>query len=434
MDDPRISRMYLSLAAQWLSKARKNLWRAAGILTLLALTVGLVLIAWVWKQHHVRFSQLKAELKRPEPPANATLRPGGQEPLILERTQIEGAASPEFLRATLLPGRGMNLFQITAWLPQKGEVQLLASPSLENATKQFTGTGTDAAGALSLALGGAYEAPWAGTLYTGSSANGKTLNVLWEEHSIALPASGHNGAQTMATGGFLLKRAATSSTTNVMPDGGEAQAVFDAGDFEGRWPSKTKITATVQLNSHAIEMKMIAQNTGDQPAPIGLGWQPLFAMLSADRASVRLRLPSDTKIEKNHKSGSPTGKLLSSLEEAFTARDGAPLGSLSLDDTFVHLHQGLLDNGPVVELRDPENNFGLRLTLLSTAVRAVHVYAPANKKVISIAPRFNYDDPFGREWPTGEDTGMITLAPGRSVEWHIRLEIFSLSSAQQQPM
>jgi aldose 1-epimerase len=424
--------MYLSLAAQWLSNVRRNLWRAAGILTFLAFTVGIVLIAWVWKQHHGRFAQLKAELKRPAPPpAAATLRPGGQEPLSLERRHTEGTPSPEFLKAVLLPGRGMNLFQISAWLPQKGEVQLLASPTLEAATKQFTGTDKDAAGALSLAVGSAYEAPWAGTLYGGSSTSTKTLNISWEQHPLALPATGHSSAFATATGGLLLERAATSSTTNVMPDGGEAQAVFDAGDFDGRWPSNTKITMTVQLNSRAIEMKMIAKNTGDQAEPIGLGWQPLFAILSADRAPVRLRLPSDTKIERNHKNGSPTGKLLSSPEEPFTLRDGAPLGSLTLDDTFVHLRQALLDNGPVVELRDPENNFGLRLTMLSTAIRTVHIYAPADKKIISIAPRFNYDDPFGREWPAGEDTGMVLLAPGKSVEWHIRLEIFSLASAQQ---
>jgi hypothetical protein len=40
---------------------------------------------------------------------------------------------PEFLSVTLLPGRGMNVLQITAYIPGKGEVNLLASPSIEGA-------------------------------------------------------------------------------------------------------------------------------------------------------------------------------------------------------------------------------------------------------------------------------------------------------------
>ena len=40
----------------------------------------------------------------------------------------------------------------------------------------------------------------------------------------------------------------------------------------------------------------------------------------------------------------------------------------------------------------------------------------------------NYDDPFGHEWAKDEDTGMVVLQPGQSMQWKIRLEIFSLSS------
>ncbi len=36
--------------------------------------------------------------------------------------------------------------------------------------------------------------------------------------------------------------------------------------------------------------------------------------------------------------------------------------------------------------------------------------------------RFNYDERphFGREWAGDEDTGMVVLQPGQSVEWKIR--------------
>jgi galactose mutarotase-like enzyme len=427
--------MYFSLVSRWFTKARMTLWRAAvmrsGLLTLFALAIVFLILALGWKAHQRgRFSQLKAELKKPAPlPVPTIIRPGGQEPIILERTQIGTGSNLEFLKATLLPGRGMNLQQITAYIPQKGEIQLLATPPLETAAKLFTGTESDANGAASLTAGSAYLAPWAGRLFGTASADGKSLNTNWNGHVLSVPASSHSGALAAAMGGLLLNHPAALANTNVMPDGGEAKATFDAGDFDGHWPSKTQITMTVQLNSRAIEMRMVARNTGDQPEPIGLGWQPRFVIANNNRSSLRLRLPTDIRAETNHRIGLPTGKLLPSAggEYDFTARNGAPLGTLSLDDTFVHLRQALLENGPIVELRDLENNYGLRITTLSSAIKALHVYAPADENFIQIAPQFNYDDPFGHEWPASEDTGMVTLAPGQSVEWRIRLEIFSLT-------
>ncbi len=412
-----------------------NLWRAAvmrsGLLTLFALTIVFLILAMGWKAHQRgRFSQLKAELKKPSLlPQPTVIRPGGQEPLVLERSRIETGSTPEFLKTTLLPGRGMNLQQITAYIPQKGEVQLLATPPLETAVKNFTGIGPDANGAASLTEGSAYLAPWAGRLFGPASADGRFLNTNWNGHVLSVPSSSRSGGLAAAIGGLLLNRPSTLANTNVMPDGGEAKAIFDVGDFDGRWPSKTQITMTVQLNSRAIEMRVVARNTGNQPEPMGLGWQPRFAIANNNRESIRLRLPTDVREETNRKLGLPTGKLLPSSggEYDFTARNGAPLGALSLDDTFVHLRQALLENGPIVELRDIENNYGLRITTLSSAIKALHVYAPADQNFIQIAPQFNYDDPFGRQWPASEDTGIVTLAPGQSVEWRIRLEIFSLT-------
>ena len=86
----------------------------------------------------------------------------------------------------------------------------------------------------------------------------------------------------------------------------------------------------------------------------------------------------------------------------------------------------LLDNGPAVELRDPESDYGLRVTAISPTIKAIHIYAPPDENFVSIDPQFNYDDPLGREWPKDEDTGMVVLQPGQSVQWKIRLEIFSL--------
>ena len=51
----------------------------------------------------------------------------------------------------------MNVLQIGAYIPGKGEVNLLASPTIESAAGMMSGKGEDAGGLQSLAMGGAFE-------------------------------------------------------------------------------------------------------------------------------------------------------------------------------------------------------------------------------------------------------------------------------------
>ena len=129
--------MYWALLKGWMGRWRRSIWRAAvmrsGLLTVLVLTLVLVGLAFGWREHRMgQFAQLKRELSK-KPVRDVTVKPGGQDIIQLQRSQMIGGNGPEFLSATLLPGRGMNLLQIKAYLPQKGEVNLLASPTLEEA-------------------------------------------------------------------------------------------------------------------------------------------------------------------------------------------------------------------------------------------------------------------------------------------------------------
>ncbi len=81
-----------------------------------------------------------------------------------------GDAFPEFLSATVLPGRGMNVLHIRAFIPGKGEVDLMASPAVEGAASAMTGKDMDAEGQASMAMGGAFEAPLAGRIWGTPSA------------------------------------------------------------------------------------------------------------------------------------------------------------------------------------------------------------------------------------------------------------------------
>jgi hypothetical protein len=406
----------------------------SGLLTVLILAAVLGVLALGWREHRMgQFAQLKKGFNHPVQEAPSP-RPGGQDAIHLERSSLVDSNEPEFLTATLLPGRGMNVLQITAYLPGKGKVNLLASPSLNEAAQRMNGIGSDWAGAESLAMGAALEIPWAGRISGATSVDGKNLATMWRDAHLILPidtGDSFGAGAGAAAGGLLLKQPSSTAGVSVMPDGGQAQATFAANDFDGQWPSQTEISTSFELSGKSIEMKVVAKNTGSTAEPIGIGWHPRFAILNQHRGQMMLRLPQADRIEvKDRQTGQLTGKLLpvAGTEYDFTALTGARLGTLNLDDTFVHLQQGLMDNGPVAELRDPENGYGLRITALSRAIKAYRVYAPLDGSFLSIDPQFNYDDPFGREWAKDEDTGMVVLEPGQSAQWRIRLEIFSLNA------
>jgi hypothetical protein len=406
----------------------------SGLVTFMLLMLLLAGLSFGWHEHRMgQFAQLKKEISKPRV-QDVPVRPGGQDVIQLQRGQLLGGTGPEFLSATLLPGRAMNLLQITAYVPDKGQVNLLASPTLEDAAKLLTGTGTDGTGAKSLSMGAAIEAPWAGRISGTPTPDGKNVAVAWHGMRLTLPADAKDtyGSGAVA-GGLFLKQPSDSVSTDVMPDGGNAQASFEAGNFDGHWPSRTEIKTTVSLSGKAIDIKVVARNTGDTAEPIGIGWHPRFAILNGNRAQMRLRLPQGMRVEvKDRRTGQLSGRLLpvENTEYDFTGRNGAQLGALNLDDIFVHLRTGLLEDGPMAELRDPVNGYGLRITAMTSTIKAIRVYAPLDGSFISIEPQFNYDDPFGREWPKDEDTGMVVLQPGQSTQWKIRLEIFSLSSGQ----
>jgi hypothetical protein len=66
----------------------------------------------------------------------------------------------------------------------------------------------------------------------------------------------------------------------------------------------------------------------------------------------------------------------------------------------------------------------MRIRGLSPELKTVQVYAPPDKAFAAIEEQFNFADPFSSVWK-GMDTGMVTLRPGQSVTWKVRLELFT---------
>jgi len=428
-----MGRMYLAMVERWFRTLIHRLWRRgvmhSGMVTALILAL-LVLGLGLAYRERGRGNLHKLEAKIATDRQDAVVpRPGGQEAIELTRMRLSGGSMPEFLSVTVLPGRGMNVLQIGAYIPGKGEVNLLDSPSVEDAENAMTGTGADADGAASLAMGGAFEAPWAGRIEgVAPQAEGR-VSAVWRGHTMTLPG----GANGVARDGLMLASGADSAEILALPDGGQAQAVFHAGDFGAHWPSKTDVTVTVLLGSQWIELTVMARNTGGTAEPIGIGWHPRFVVFDENREQLRLHLPGEKREEvRDRQSGLPTGVLLpvSGTGYDFTMHGGAALGKLDLDDNFVALRREMLDNGAVAELIDPANDYGLRLTALSPTIQAIRVFSPADADFVSIGPQFNYDDPFGREWGKDDDSGMVVLQPGQTTQWKVRLELFSLAGSQ----
>jgi galactose mutarotase-like enzyme len=371
---------------------------------------------------HLLTAKIDPQVTVPQYPSG----PGGQDVLRLSRTPSSIGEDPEFLSVTLLPGRGMNVFQIMALVPGRGDVPLLASPSLANVANLLSGLGADSGGANSTTLGGALLLPWARRL-TGvpvsNDASTPLLQTDWQGQMFQVPADAP-GSNTSVEG-LLLKQGATSVQTEVLPDGQSAVAVFQAGSFSGRWPSSLEITVRVELEAHELDLTMTAKNAGNLPMPLGAGWQPIFSLPSSGRGNTVLMIPSTTVVEVDHGTTLPTGRTISVAHTAqdFSSADGTRLGQGGLDETYTDLQKSPQAPGPVAELRDPESDFLLRLVALSPNITSLHVLAPLNKNWISISPNTNFDDPLGPKWASPHSSGMVTLAPGESFQWMVRLEI-----------
>jgi galactose mutarotase-like enzyme len=414
----------------------------SGLLTAMGLAVALgALILVVHERGKGHLSKLERKLtSTPEKLGVANSSPlGGQEAVVLERTSSanSGAGMPEFVSATMLPGRGMEVLQITARVPSLGTIALLEAPSLTEAATILTGPGADSYGQKSLSMGGAFEIPWAGRMGGVPTPDGESMMAVWTGQTMVLPALPLDGdGPPSAVGGLFMKRQANVIDKQPTPDGWVSKAVYDADGFESHWLSKTEVTTEVALTSRSMELSVTAKNTGSVSEPVGIGWRPRFA-LTGGREQTMLHLPDSVEVEMRSPNaaispGMPTGRLIpmAAAKAEFAKPAGARLGAQELSASFVHMKQGYMTQGPEVELHDLKNRYGLRMTLLSPTIRELRIRALADSQAVEIDPQFNYEDPFGREWPKSEDTGMVVLQPGESTQWKVRLEIFPLAIAE----
>jgi aldose 1-epimerase len=353
---------------------------------------------------------------------------GGEPIVVLQRPDVTDQTKPQFLQATILPGRGMAVLQIKAYLPGKGEIDVLNAPPLPEAT-QLLNKGDDEFGNQVFKIGGAILLPFANRIRGNPSADGKTITASVAGHMVTLPAnwSGKNpGAEKHAIHGLMRRSRFEHVILRTGAQDSAVNATLHAGDFDGHWLSDTDVEVQTTLSHDAFDMTVTAKNVGTRRLPMGIGWHPYFLLPSGDRQQVRLHLPSETRaIMNNYDDTFTTGKRMAvkGTPYDFSAPGGVALGTQYLDDSYSNLLYGA-NRTTVTELIDPAAKYGVRLTALSPQIKSIQVYAPTDKNFVAIEPQFNLPDPYSSSWGS-VDTGMVLLEPGQSVSWQVRLELFT---------
>lgn len=354
--------------------------------------------------------------------AQSTTEIGGQKIVTLTRTATS-KTKPEFTSITVLPGRGMEVLQITANFPGKGNVDVLASPDLAGAKKMLDEHDTPN-GDLGYRLGSAFLVPYPNRIRGKLSADGKTLTTSWEGHTITLPANniGKNpGAERHAMHGLILKAKTDDVAEKTIPGGKEVTGVIHAGNFGGHWLSNTDLLFTISLTADSVDAVVVAKNVGNEAEPMAIGWHPYFSLPSGDRTQARLQIPAAmvAKVD-NYDNVFPTGQLVP-VSGQYDLRNGQALGKNFYDDNWSHLDW---KNGAVtVTITDPAAHYGVKIEGLSPEIKTIQAYAPPTQKFVALEDQFNFADPFGKEWGK-MDTGMVTLKPGQSTKWHVRIKVF----------
>jgi len=359
---------------------------------------------------------------------NSKLKIGGKPAIILSKAGQTDTTQAQILNVCILPGRGMNVFQIQAWVPGLGIVNLLKSPTLEDAANILNGGSADEFGNASFDMGGAILVPFVNVLRGKLLPDNKNLETLIAGHKVIFPANfsaPKEGAEKHGMHGFLLNKIMDVVTTEADNELASVTASYNAGNFDGHWLSGTTLIIQAVLNSEGFTLTVTAKNTGNSVLPIGIGWHPYFMIPGGMRAQAKLHLPSKLKVlDNNYDDVFPLGELVSVSSTAYDFSDdvGAPLNNLHLDECYTNLMRNSSDEA-IVELIDAAAKYKLRVTAVSPEIKAFEIFSPSDANNIAIEPQFNLPDPYNPIWEDTINTNMVHLEPLDSVVYKVKVSL-----------
>jgi galactose mutarotase-like enzyme len=348
----------------------------------------------------------------------------GEKVVTITRTPIS-TTSPEFTSVTVAPGRGMEVLQITENFPGKGNINVFSSPDMAG-IKKMLDVDDDQNGDLGYRLGAAFLVPYPNRIRGKLSADGKTITTEWNGHTLTLPANNIGKlptAERHAMHGLILKAKAEDIKVQNGTGGGVITGTIHAGDFGGHWLSKTDLVIQIQMTAVDVDVTVDAKNVGGEDEPIAIAWHPYFNLPSGDRSQVRIHIPAEDLAEVDgYDNVFPTGKTKPVAGTRFDLRapGGVALGTNFFDDNWNHLQW--TKGEATVRIIDPAAHYGMEVSGLSPDIKAIQMYAPPTAQFVAIEHQYNFGDPFGKEWGS-TNTGMVTLKPGATTRWHVRLHV-----------
>ena len=84
-------------------------------------------------------------------------------------------------------------------------------------------------------------------------------------------------------------------------------------------------------------------------------------------------------------------------------------------------------------MRDTAYGYGVRISPLTANIRGLRIVAPPDKPWVAIGPETNFDDALGPQWQTREGSGITTLQPGDTLQWKVRVEVFTFATGDRMP-
>ena len=219
-------------------------------------------------------------------PRNLTIN--GEPVITLKQPARSDHSKPYFREATILPGRGMAVLQIKAYLPGKGEIDLLNAPPLAEAEKLLD-NGDDEWGNQIFKIGGAILLPFANRIRGTVSPDGKTITatVAGKTSRCRQTGAATSPARRSTAIHGLMRRLAISARHASATERRIRRSApcLHAGNFDGHWLSDTDVKVETTLSHDAFEMTVTAKNVGHEPLPMGIGWHPYFVLPGGDRAA-----------------------------------------------------------------------------------------------------------------------------------------------------
>ena len=166
------------------------------------------------------------------------------------------------------------------------------------------------------------------------------------------------------------------------------------------YPFAVRLRLEVRLTARALDITLIATNDGDEPAPVGLGLHPYFAIaaLGGERAAVRATLPG--RFAHRLVGNIPTGERLPIVSPEVRL---PPVGEM------MHAPRTDLGPRPVATLLGPPDGLRVQLTCRE-GVRDLLLFAPPTENSVSVEPLSTA--PGAASQPEGHPDGLVGLAPG----------------------